>query len=76
MEYGLQNPNTRRSRCDHGSYPALVARTKTGSYYATCLACLTMGPKRSSKIQARQALTLTELGAGNLERNGHRSSVV
>ncbi|HZB83349.1 MAG TPA: hypothetical protein VE288_10985 [Rubrobacteraceae bacterium] len=76
MEHGLQNPNTRSSsRCDHASYPALVTRIKTGSYYACCLGCLTTGPERSSKIGARRALTLTELAAGNLERNVHRSGV-
>ena len=75
MEHGLRNPNTSSSRCDHASYPALVTSTKTGSYYACCLGCLTTGPERSSKIGARRALTLTELAAGNLERDVHRSGV-
>jgi hypothetical protein len=43
------------SRCDH-SYPIVVTPTEAGSYYATCLACRTSGPTRSSSFAAHQAL--------------------
>ena len=42
-------------RCDH-VYPVLVTPTEDGSCYATCLACLTSGPPRSSSRAAHQAL--------------------
>jgi hypothetical protein len=43
-------------RCDH-SYPIVVTPTEAGSYYyASCLACRTSGPKRSSSRAAHQAL--------------------
>ena len=42
-------------RCDHG-YPVLVTPTEDGSFYATCLACLTSGPPRSSSRAAHGAL--------------------
>jgi hypothetical protein len=58
MERRRQNP----SRCDH-SYPALVNTTETGSHYARCLGCLTIGPERSSSMAARQGLK--DLGAHN-----------
>ena len=44
-------------RCDHNKCPIVVTRTEAGSYYyATCLACRSSGPKRSSSFAARQAL--------------------
>ena len=45
----------RASWCDH-DYPILVTPTEIGSYYARCVACLTVGPERSSSEAARQAL--------------------
>jgi hypothetical protein len=42
-------------RCDH-AYPVLVTPTEDGSFYATCLACLTSGPPRSSSRAAHRAL--------------------
>ena len=43
-------------RCDH-SYPIVVTPSEAGSYYyASCLACRTSGPKRSSSRAAYQAL--------------------
>ncbi len=43
-------------RCDH-SYPIVVTPTEAGSYYyASCLACRTSGPKRSSSRAAHRAL--------------------
>ena len=40
-------------RCDH-SYPIVVTPTEAGSYYyASCLAWLTRGPKRSSTAGLR-----------------------
>jgi hypothetical protein len=42
-------------RCDH-SHPIMVTPTGAGSYYASCLACLTNGPKRSSSWAAYRAL--------------------
>jgi hypothetical protein len=64
MVRGRQNP----SRCDH-SYPALVRTTETGSHYARCLGCLTVGPERSSSVAACEALK--DLGA----RNGSATSI-
>ena len=62
----LRTPYVRsEDRCDH-SYPIVVTPTEAGSYYyATCLACLTSGPKRSSSFAARQAL---KEGAGRLHQ--------
>jgi hypothetical protein len=54
-------------RCDH-SYPILLTPTEAGSYYATCLACLASGPKRSSSRAAHQALK------EGVERLLHQSS--
>jgi len=42
-------------RCDHG-YPILITPTEAGSYYASCLACRTRGPKRASSWAAHRAL--------------------
>ena len=43
-------------RCDH-SYPIVVIPSEAGSYYyASCLACLTRGPKRPSSRAAHRAL--------------------
>ena len=52
-------------RCDHG-YPILLTPTEAGSYYATCLACLTSGPVRSSCRAAHQAL---KDGVGRLHQS-------
>jgi hypothetical protein len=41
-------------RCTH-EYPILVSNTE-GGYYARCLRCLTIGPKRPRKEAARWAL--------------------
>ena len=62
----LRTPYVRsEDRCDH-SYPIVVTPTVARSYYyATCLACLTSGPKRSSSFAARQAL---KEGAGRLHQ--------
>jgi hypothetical protein len=46
--------------CEHNK-PMLVTRSERGSYYARCLACLEIGPERTSSEAARQALLL--LGA-------------
>src|SRR5919202_5968883 len=56
-ERELRTPYVRsEDRCDH-SYPIVVTPTEAGSYYyASCLACLTSGPKRSSSRAAYQAL--------------------
>jgi hypothetical protein len=51
MLRGRANP----SGCDH-SYPVLVNITETGSHYARCLGCLTVGPERLSSVAAREAL--------------------
>jgi hypothetical protein len=44
----------RNRRCEH-DYPMLVVETKTG-YYARCIGCLSVGPKRLSGEAARKAL--------------------
>ena len=56
-ERALRTPWTVGSeeRCDHG-YPIVVTPTETGYYYASCLACRTRGPKRSSSRAALRAL--------------------
>jgi hypothetical protein len=53
------NPRT----CAH-SYPILVNITETGSRYARCLGCLTVGQERSSSVAAREALK--DLGMRNV----------
>ena len=45
------------SWCEHED-PILVSPTETGSYYARCLLCLAIGPKRSSSEEARRTLRL------------------
>ena len=56
MKRGLRSPYVvSEGRCEH-SYPILITHTEAGSYYASCLACLTRGPKRSSRRAAHQAL--------------------
>jgi hypothetical protein len=55
-----QGMTPRASWCDH-DYPMLVTPTEIGSYYARCIACLSVGPERSSSEAARQALQ-TPLG--------------
>jgi hypothetical protein len=57
MERELRTPYvSSEGRCDH-SYPIVVTPTEAGSYYyASCLACRTRGPKRSSSRAAYRAL--------------------
>jgi hypothetical protein len=57
MERELRTPYvSSEGRCDH-SYPIVVTPTEAGSYYyASCLACRTRGPKRSSSGAAHRAL--------------------
>ncbi len=58
MERELRTPyvGSSEDRCDH-SYPIVVTTTEGGSYYyASCLACRTSGPKRSSSRAAHRAL--------------------
>ena len=55
MDMRGRSPPVSEGRCDH-SYPILLTLTEAGSYYATCLACLASGPKRSSCRAAHQAL--------------------
>jgi hypothetical protein len=44
--------------CDH-SYPIMITPTEAGSYYASCLACRTRGPKRSGSWASYRALKIT-----------------
>jgi hypothetical protein len=56
MKRGLRTPHAvSEGRCEH-SYPILITHTEAGSYYASCLACLTRGPERSSRRAAHQAI--------------------
>jgi len=57
-ECALRTPYTvgGEERCDHNGYPIVVTPSETGYYYASCLACLTRGPKRSSSRAAHRAL--------------------
>ena len=60
-------------RCDH-SYPIVVTPTEAGSYYyASCLACRTSGPKRSSSRAAHRAL---KEGVERLHQPGLRLSLL
>jgi hypothetical protein len=72
-ERELRTPYVRsEDRCDH-SYPIVVIPTEAGSYYyASCLACLTRGPKRSSSGAAYQAL---KEGVERLHQPGLRPSL-
>ena len=57
-ERELRTPyvGSRGSKCDHG-YPIVVTPIEAGSYYyASCVACLTSGSKRSSSWAAYRAL--------------------
>jgi hypothetical protein len=58
MLRGRRHPRT----CDH-SCPIVVNITETGSRYARCLGCLTVGQGRSSSVAAREALK--DLGMRN-----------
>jgi hypothetical protein len=53
-------------RCDH-TYPIMVTPIGAESYYASCLACLTRGPKRASSWTAYRAL---KEGVGRLHQQG------
>jgi hypothetical protein len=56
MKRGFRAPYVvSEDSCDH-DYPISLTHTEAGFYYATCLACLTSGPERSSCRAAHRAL--------------------
>jgi hypothetical protein len=73
MERELRTPYVvGEDRCDH-SYPIVVTPTEAGSYYATCLACLTNGPKRPSSRASYRAL---KEGVERLHQQGSGRSLL
>jgi hypothetical protein len=73
MERELRTPYVvGEDRCDH-SYPIVVTPTEAGSYYATCLACLTSGPKRPSSRASYRAL---KEGVERLHQQGSGCSLL